>query len=92
MQGNLIAKDTTHRRVPQELRDIVAIQRGLENSSIFAIHNITDNKLNFSIDDSLNSSLGDVFTYCDYLSGKKYKNLNFVLEPFEVLWIGKIND
>ena len=73
-------------------RDIVAIQRGLENSSIFAIHNITDNKLNFSIDDSLKSSLDDIFTYCDYLSGKKYKNLNFVLEPFEVLWIGKIND
>ena len=73
-------------------RDIVAIKRGFGNSSIFAIHNITDNKLNFSIDESLDFPLGDVITYCDYLSGKKYENLNFVLEPFEVLWIGKIND
>jgi len=68
--------------------DIIAIKRGVENSSIFAIHNITDNKLNFSIDDSLNFS-EEVFNYCDYLSGKEYNNLNFVLDPFQVLWIGK---
>ena len=68
--------------------DIIAIKRGVENSSIFAIHNITDNKLNFSIDDSLNVS-EEVFNYHDYLSGKEYNNLNFVLDPFQVLWIGK---
>ncbi len=70
-------------------RDIVAIQRGVENSSIFAIHNITDNKLDFSIDDSFNFPFQNVFTYYDYLSGKEYDNLNFVLDPFQVLWIGK---
>ncbi len=70
-------------------RDIVAIQRGVENNSIIAIHNITDNKLDFSIDDSLNNSLKDECNYCDYLSGKEYSNLNFVLDPFQVLWIGK---
>ena len=69
--------------------DIVAIQRGTENSSIIAIHNITDNKLDFSIDDSYNFFLKDVYTYCDYLSGKEYNKLNFVLDPFQVLWIGK---
>ena len=69
--------------------DIVAIQRGVENNSIIAIHNITDNKLDFSIDDSLNDSLKDECNYCDYLSGKEYSNLNFVLDPFQVLWIGK---
>jgi len=71
-------------------RDVVAIQRGVENSSIIAIHNFTDNKLDFSIDDSSNFSLRDICTYCDYLSGKKYSNLSFVLDPFQVLWIGKI--
>ena len=73
----------------QGRRDIVAIQRGVENNSIIAIHNITDNKLDFSIDDSFNNSLKDDCNYCDYLSGKEYSNLNFVLEPFQVLWIGK---
>ena len=68
--------------------DIVAIQRGVENNSVIAIHNITDNKLDFSIDDSLNFSLKNSCTYCDYLSGEKYNSLNFVLEPFQVLWIG----
>tara|TARA_Y100001978_G_scaffold98752_1_gene88410 strand:- start:370 stop:774 length:405 start_codon:yes stop_codon:yes gene_type:complete len=70
-------------------RDIVAIQRGVENSSIIAIHNITDNKLDFSIDESLNFSVKDKCTYCDYLSGREYCNLNFVLDPFQVLWIGE---
>jgi len=70
-------------------RDIIAIKRGVENNTIIAIHNITDNKLDFSIEDYLNSSLEDVFTYCDYLSGKEYSNLNLVLDPFQVLWIGK---
>ena len=52
--------------------DIVAIQRGDEKNSIFAIHNMTDNKLDFSINDSLK----DESTYFDYLSGKEYFNLN----------------
>ena len=69
-------------------RDVIAIQRGVKNNSIYAIHNITGNKLDFSINDSLNHSLEDVFSYYDYLSGKEYSNLNFVLEPFQVLWIG----
>jgi len=41
--------------------------------------------LDFSIEDSLTT----VGTYCDYLSGKEYGNLNFILDPFQVLWIGK---
>ena len=72
--------------------DIIAISRGVGNSSIFAIHNITDNKLDFSINNSINSSLEEQFFYIDYLSGKEFRNLNFVLEPFQVLWIGKNND
>jgi len=70
-------------------RDIVAIHRGVENSSIIAIHNLTDNKLDFSINDCLNFSSNPLCTYHDFLSGKEYDNLNFVLDPFQVLWIGK---
>jgi len=76
----------------KDRRDIIAIKRGSENSSIFAIHNITENKLDFSINSPITTSFKDVISYYDFLSGKEYSNLNLVLEPFQVLWIGVKND
>ena len=70
--------------------DVVVIQRGIESNLIFAIHNITDSKLNYSIKDNCIDFLSeDRISFIDYLSGKIYNNLNFVLEPFQVLWVGK---
>ena len=74
--------------------DVVAIQRGDDNNPIFAIHNITGSKLDYSINnDFMKIILKENMAFKDYLSTKEYTNLNFVLEPFQVLWIGKlIND
>ena len=73
----------------KDRQDIVAIKRSEGQESIFAIHNITENKLNFSINDNqFKNYLKEEIVFKDYLTGKKYSNLNFVLDPFQVLWIG----
>ena len=46
-------------------------------------------RLKEPIDDSVKFSVKDTCNYFDYLSGREYSNLNFVLDPFQVLWIGK---
>ena len=69
--------------------DLVVIQRGYGNNSIFAIHNMTENKINYSINENFNEYLVEKnVVFKDFLSGEHYSNLNFLLEPFEVLWIG----
>ena len=69
--------------------DIVAIKRGVENSSIIAIHNITENKLSYSISNTeLELLSNNNLIFNDYLTGKKYNNSNIVLEPFQVVWLG----
>ncbi len=69
--------------------DVVTIQRSSGDNSIFAIHNITENKINYSINkDFINPSLNKEILLKDYLCGKEYNNLNIVLEPFQVVWIG----
>ena len=69
--------------------DLVAIKRGKNRKIILAIHNFTENKLNYKINDLefLNSISSNV-ELKDYLSGKRYSNLSIVLDPFQVLWIG----
>ena len=69
--------------------DIIAIQRGDGSNTLIAIHNFTENKLDYSINnDQFNKNKENHLSFKDYLSGRIYKNLNFVLNPFEVLWIG----
>ncbi len=69
--------------------DIIVIQRGKGMNTLIAIHNFTENKLNYSInDDKYNDYRDDGLFFKDYLSGKIFNNLNFVLNPFDVLWIG----
>jgi len=72
--------------------DIIVIQRGEGLNTLIAIHNFTDNKLNYSINNhELNDNEQKSSIFKDYLSGKIYKNLNFVLKPFAVLWIGLVS-
>ena len=69
--------------------DIIAIQRGEGSNTLIAIHNFTENKLDYSINThEFNKNKENHLSFKDYLSGRIYKNLNFVLNPFEVLWIG----
>ena len=69
--------------------DIVVFRRGIGNQSIWVIHNVTDNKLNYSVDDvDMNNLLSNVFNMKDYLTGNKYNIKNIQLDPFQVIWLG----
>ncbi len=69
--------------------DLVAIKRGKNRKIILAIHNFTENKLNYKINDlEFLNSISTNVDLKDYLSGKRYSNLSIVLDPFQVLWIG----
>ena len=72
--------------------DVIVIKRGEGMNSLIAIHNFTENKLNYSINDhELFNNREKSSIFKDFLSGKIYKNLNFVLNPFDVLWIGLVS-
>ena len=69
--------------------DLVVIKRAVNEKIILAIHNFTENKLNYLVNDQVfinefsnNSKLKD------HLSGKSYSNLSVVLDPFQVIWLG----
>ena len=69
--------------------DIVVFRRGIGNQSMWVIHNITDNKLNYSVEDGdMNYLLRNVFNLKDYLTGNKYNIRNIQLDPFQVIWLG----
>ena len=71
--------------------DITVIKRGKGENTLIAIHNFTENKLNYSINHNEFVNKETKLLYKDYLNEKIYKNLNFVLNPFEVLWIGLVS-
>ena len=69
--------------------DLVVIKRSKNGNIILAIHNFTENKLNYKINDpEILNSISSNVDLKDYLSGHRYSNLSIVLDPFEVLWIG----
>ena len=69
--------------------DLTVIKRGKNESLVLAIHNFTENKLNYSINDSeLLNLLSNKCELKDYLTDKKYSSLSIVLEPFQVIWLG----
>ena len=69
--------------------DLTVIKRGKNESLVLAIHNFTENKLNYSINDSeLLNLLSNKSELKDYLTDKKYSSLSIVLEPFQVIWLG----
>jgi len=73
--------------------DLIVIRRGDGNDSIWAIHNITDNKLDYLLDDpEILDSIVNNISFIDYLTGIKYSNLSIKLEPFQVIWIGILFD
>ena len=69
--------------------DIISIQRGEGLNTLIAIHNFTENKLDYRINtNEFNKNKENNSSFKDYLSGRIYNDLNFVLNPFDVLWIG----
>ena len=73
--------------------DLIVIRRGEGLNSIWAIHNFTDKKLNYILNDSeIIDSIDNNLFFIDYLTGNKYSNLNITLEPFQVIWVGILFD
>jgi sucrose phosphorylase len=71
--------------------DIVVIKRGSGLNSIFAIHNITENKINYQLNDIDLPEIND--NDCnmrDFLSTTKYNWKNISLDPFQVIWLGAL--
>ncbi len=71
--------------------DIVVIKRGKGPESVFAIHNMTENKINYQLND--NDLLGKTdndFNMRDFLESNKYNCKNINLDPFQVIWLGSL--
>ena len=68
--------------------DIVVIKRGVGLDSVFAIHNMTENKINYQLNDiELPELIKNDFNMKDYLTTKKYNWNNIILDPFQVIWL-----
>ena len=68
--------------------DIVVIKRSSGVNSVFAVHNMTENKINFQlIDDELPVLIKNDLNMQDYLTSKKYNSKNIILDPFQVVWL-----
>jgi len=67
--------------------DIVVIKRGKGLESVFAIHNMTENKINYQLNDNdLPKIIDNDFNTHDFLTSTKYNCKNISLEPFQVIW------
>ena len=68
--------------------DIVVIKRGLGSEALFAIHNMTENKINYQLRDyELEVSINNDLFMKDLLTSCKYNSNNISLEPFQVIWL-----
>ena len=71
--------------------DIVVIKRGKGPKSVFAIHNMTENKINYQLDDyDLPEIIDNDFNMKDFLASTKYNWKNISLDPFQVIWLGSL--
>ena len=71
--------------------DIVAIKRSKGNKSVFAIHNMTENKINYQLNDNdLPKIIDNDFNAQDFLTSAKYIWKNISLDPFKVIWLSAL--
>ena len=71
--------------------DIVVIKRGEGQESIFSIHNMTENKINYQLNDNdLPEIIDNDFNMRDFLTSTKYNWKNISLDPFQVIWLGSL--
>ena len=71
--------------------DIVVIKRSKGLESVFAIHNMTENKINYQLNDNdLPKIIDNDFNTHDFLTSTKYNCKNISLDPFQVIWLGSI--
>jgi len=71
--------------------DIVVIKRGRGPESVFAIHNMTENKINYQLNDNdLPKIIDNDFNTHDFLTSTKYNCKNISLDPFQVIWLSAL--
>jgi len=71
--------------------DIVVIKRGRGPESVFAIHNMTENKINYQLNDNdLPKIIDNDFNTYDFLTSTKYNCKNISLDPFQVIWLSAL--
>ena len=71
--------------------DIVVIKRSKGPESVFAIHNMTENKINYQLNDNdLPEMIDNEPNMQDYLTFTKYNWKNISLDPFQVIWLGAL--
>ncbi len=71
--------------------DIVVIKRGEGPEAVFAIHNMTENKINYQLNDNdLPEIFNNNFNMRDFLTSYKYNWKNISLDPFQVIWLGSL--
>lgn len=71
--------------------DIVVIKRGKGPESVFAIHNMTENKINYQLNDNdLPKIIDNDFNTRDFLTSSKYNCKNISLDPFQVIWLSAL--
>ena len=71
--------------------DIVVIKRGNGPDPIFAIHNMTENKINYQLNDiDLPKLIVNDFNMQDFLASTKYNCKNISLDPFQVVWLASL--
>ncbi len=71
--------------------DIVVIKRSNGPESVFAIHNMTENKINYQLNDNdLPKIIDNDFNTQDFLTSTKYNCKNISLEPFQVIWLSSL--
>ncbi len=68
--------------------DIVVIKRGKGRESVYTIHNITENKINYQLyDQDLPEININDLSMRDLLTSNKYNWKNISLDPFQVIWL-----
>tara|TARA_Y100001968_G_C19408312_1_gene744931 strand:+ start:74 stop:1834 length:1761 start_codon:yes stop_codon:yes gene_type:complete len=68
--------------------DIVVVKRGKSSEAVFAIHNMTENKINYQLkDNELPELINNDINMHDYLTSNKYNWNNISLDPFQVIWL-----
>ena len=73
--------------------DIVVIKRGKGPESVFAIHNMTENKINYQLNDIDTPGIIDnEFNMQDFLTFTKYNWKNISLDPFQVIWLSYLKN
>ena len=68
--------------------DIVVIKRGIGAKAVFTIHNMTENKINYQLNDKeLPELIKNDLNMRDSLTSRKYNWNNIRLDPFQVIWL-----